>query len=111
MHACQLSIVQYCTFWVEKMDYLNQIDLGSAVQEFHVRERGHVLSKIGRDTLKGSSDPSHFIFECRKEADPTSPIVIPSHRTTPNLNGVIFMSEPTLSNIDFKNKMAESPLN
>ena len=65
--------------------------------------------------LKGSSDPSHFIFEINVGKSRIR------HRTTLNLNDVIFnrfgvdleiqlqsrcKSDPTFSDIDFKNKMA-----
>ena len=65
--------------------------------------------------LKGSSNPSHFIFEINVGKSRIR------HITTLNLNDVIFnqflfdkeihfqsrsMSDPTLSDIDLKNKMA-----
>ena len=58
---CQLSIDQRYTFWVGKIDYVNKIDLRSAVKKFYVRGKGLVLAKIGRYTLNeqltdGSSD-------------------------------------------------------
>ena len=65
--------------------------------------------------IKGSSDPSHFIFEINVGKGRIR------HTTTLNLHKVIFnrfgvdleiqfqsrcMSDPTLSDIDFRNKMA-----
>ena len=65
--------------------------------------------------FKGSSDPSRFIFETNVGKSRTR------HRTTLNLNEIIFnrfgvdleiqfqsrcMSDPTISDIDFTNKMA-----
>ena len=76
--------------------------------------------------IKGSSDPSLFIFEInvgkRRIRHSLCHIVYGSmsHRTTPNLNEVNFQnyfkkmlfqiqsrstSDPTLSDIDFKNEM------
>ena len=71
--------------------------------------------QILKITFKGSSDPSNFIFEI---IDGKSRI---RHRTTLKLNFQIYskligdvviqiqsrsMSDPTISDIDFKNKMA-----
>ena len=68
-----------------------------------------------RTTLKGSPDPSHFIFEINVGKRRIR------HRTILNLNDLIFnrfrldpeiqfqsrsLSDPPLSDIDFKNKMA-----
>ena len=65
--------------------------------------------------IKGSSDQSRFIFETNVRKSGIR------HRTTVNLNDIIFnrfgvdleiefqsrcMSDPSLSDIDFKNKMA-----
>ena len=73
--------------------------------------------------VKGSPDQSHYIFfnQCRKESDPTfndSEIEWWISRSTQNRlkkchsnsESFHYMSDPTLSDIDFKNKMAESEL-
>ena len=60
----QLSTYQSYTFWVGEIDYVNKIDLRSAVKKFYVRGGGPVLAKIGRYTLKeiiGLKDIVEFI--------------------------------------------------
>ena len=76
---------------------------------------GYFKKTFNRDHFKGSPDPSHFISEINVGKSRIR------HKTTLNLNYIIFnwlrvgqgfqfqsrsMSNPTLSDIDFKNKLA-----
>ena len=73
------------------------------------------VRKFNQDKIKSSWDPNHFIFEINGGKSRIR------HRTALNLNGIIFnwfwvnleiqfqsrsMADPTLSDIDFKNKLA-----